>query len=237
MLRLRARRRHARPASSAASTRRGARHSVDHHVDPRSPCTALYSVVVISTTALYLAYAIPIWLNLRNKLRGQGEYTTPELAPRAGRWGVPLNAIAVAGWPSSLCSLDSAERAGRLVDGGALPLQGAVLGPRRRHRFPVRSDLPLEPAAPSERPSVRRSPGAQRPRAIDSGRRHARRDCQPVRSLHSRRTGGAPPDAVDRDHVVSGGRRPPRGARPADCATRMASRRGARSRAAGAAAG
>src|SRR6185503_15859984 len=35
---------------------------------------ALYSVVVaISTTALYVAYAIPIWLNLRNKLRGTGE--------------------------------------------------------------------------------------------------------------------------------------------------------------------
>ena len=58
---------------------------------------ALYSVVVaISTTALYVAYAIPIWLNLRNKLRGQGEHTTPALAPWSlGRWGVPLNAIAV----------------------------------------------------------------------------------------------------------------------------------------------
>ena len=59
---------------------------------------ALYSVVVaISTTALYLAYAIPIWLNLRNKLRDRGEYTTLALAPwNLGRWGVPLNAIAVA---------------------------------------------------------------------------------------------------------------------------------------------
>ncbi len=59
---------------------------------------ALYSVVVaISTTALYLAYAIPIWLNLRNKWRNEGEFTTPRLAPWSlGRWGVPLNAIAVA---------------------------------------------------------------------------------------------------------------------------------------------
>jgi amino acid transporter len=59
---------------------------------------ALYSVVVaISTTALYLAYAIPIWLNLRNKLRRRGEYTTPALAPWSlGRWGVPLNAVALA---------------------------------------------------------------------------------------------------------------------------------------------
>jgi len=59
---------------------------------------ALYSVVVaISTTALYLAYAIPIGLNLRNKLRRQGEYTTAALAPWSlGRWGAPLNAVALA---------------------------------------------------------------------------------------------------------------------------------------------
>ena len=59
---------------------------------------ALYSVVVaISTTALYLAYAFPIYLNLRNKLRGSGEYTTAETAPwNLGRWGVALNVIAVA---------------------------------------------------------------------------------------------------------------------------------------------
>ncbi len=59
---------------------------------------ALYSVVVaISTTALYLAYAIPIGLNLRNKLRRRGEYTTPALAPWSlGRWGVLLNAVALA---------------------------------------------------------------------------------------------------------------------------------------------
>lgn len=58
---------------------------------------ALYSVVVaISTTALYLAYAIPIYLNLRNKLRRRGERTTADLAPWSlGRWGVPLNAVAV----------------------------------------------------------------------------------------------------------------------------------------------
>jgi amino acid transporter len=59
---------------------------------------ALYSVVVaISTTALYIAYAIPIWLNLRNKLRRQGEYTTPATAPWSlGRWGVVLNVVSVA---------------------------------------------------------------------------------------------------------------------------------------------
>jgi amino acid transporter len=58
---------------------------------------ALYSVVVaISTTALYLAYALPIYLNLRNKLRRRGEYTTRATAPWSlGRFGVPLNLIAV----------------------------------------------------------------------------------------------------------------------------------------------
>jgi amino acid transporter len=57
----------------------------------------LYSVVVaLSTTALYLAYAIPIYLNLRNKLGERGEYTTAATAPWSlGRWGVPLNAIAL----------------------------------------------------------------------------------------------------------------------------------------------
>jgi amino acid transporter len=58
---------------------------------------AIYSVVVaISTTALYLAYAIPILLNLRNRLTGRGEHTTAASAPWSlGRWGLVLNAIAV----------------------------------------------------------------------------------------------------------------------------------------------
>ena len=103
VVRLRARRRHARPRLISRI-----------HPTWRTPVwaivitsilavlltvyAALYSVVVaISTTALYVAYAIPIYLNLRNKLRGRGEYTTPALAPWSlGRWGVPLNAIAVA---------------------------------------------------------------------------------------------------------------------------------------------
>ncbi len=58
---------------------------------------ALYSVVVaISTTALYLAYAIPIYLNLRNRLRQRGEYTTSQTAPWSlGRWGRFINWVAV----------------------------------------------------------------------------------------------------------------------------------------------
>jgi amino acid transporter len=59
---------------------------------------ALYSVVVaLSTSALYVAYGIPIYLNLRNKLRRQGESTSPATAPwTLGRWGVLINAIALA---------------------------------------------------------------------------------------------------------------------------------------------
>jgi len=69
---------------------------------------ALYSVVVaLSTTALYLAYAIPIYLNLRNKLRHQGEYTTAVTAPwNLGRWGIVLNAIAVL-WVAAITVLFS----------------------------------------------------------------------------------------------------------------------------------
>jgi len=60
--------------------------------------SAVYSVIVaVSTTALYLAYAIPIFLNLRNKLRKQGEFTTRETAPWSLRgWGTLLNIIAIA---------------------------------------------------------------------------------------------------------------------------------------------
>jgi amino acid transporter len=58
---------------------------------------AYYVVTSVSTIALYLAYAIPVYLNWRNRRRATGEYTTPETAPWSlGRWGPALNAIAVA---------------------------------------------------------------------------------------------------------------------------------------------
>ena len=59
--------------------------------------SAVYSVVVaVSTTALYLAYGIPIYLNLRNKLRKQGEYTTPKTAPWSLRGlGPVVNVLAL----------------------------------------------------------------------------------------------------------------------------------------------
>jgi len=59
--------------------------------------SAVYSVVVaVSTTALYLAYGIPIYLNLRNKLRKQGEFTTPKTAPWSLRGlGPVVNVLAL----------------------------------------------------------------------------------------------------------------------------------------------
>lgn len=59
--------------------------------------SAVYSVVVaVSTTALYLAYGIPIFLNLRNKLRKRGEFTTPTTAPWSLRgFGPIVNIIAL----------------------------------------------------------------------------------------------------------------------------------------------
>ena len=60
--------------------------------------SALYTVVVaVSTTALYVAYGLPIYLNLRNKLRKQGEFTTPKTAPWSLKnWGVLINVLALA---------------------------------------------------------------------------------------------------------------------------------------------
>ena len=58
---------------------------------------AYYVITSISTIVLYLAYMIPIYLNWRNKRRGQGEFTTPQSAPWSlGRWGKPINAVAIA---------------------------------------------------------------------------------------------------------------------------------------------
>lgn len=57
---------------------------------------AYYVVTAICVVMLYWAYGIPILLNLRNKLRRRGEYTTPELGPwNLGKWGMPLNLISV----------------------------------------------------------------------------------------------------------------------------------------------
>ncbi len=57
---------------------------------------AYFVVTAISVIMLYWAYGIPIYLNLRNKRRRRGEYTTPESAPWNLRaWGIPLNCVSV----------------------------------------------------------------------------------------------------------------------------------------------
>ncbi len=57
---------------------------------------AYYVVTAISVIMLYWAYGIPIYLNLRNKLKKQGEYMTRHTAPWSlKQWGAPLNAVSV----------------------------------------------------------------------------------------------------------------------------------------------
>lgn len=57
---------------------------------------AFFVVTSISTITLYLAYMFPIYLNWRNKRRGQGEFTTPESAPwNLGKWGPLLNVVSI----------------------------------------------------------------------------------------------------------------------------------------------
>jgi amino acid transporter len=58
---------------------------------------AAFTVVTsISTIALYLAYAIPVYLNWRNRRRGAGEYTTRATAPwTLGRFGPVINVVAL----------------------------------------------------------------------------------------------------------------------------------------------
>lgn len=58
---------------------------------------AWFVVTSISTICLYLAYGIPIYLNLRNRLRNRGEFMTRENAIwNLGRWSAGVNAIAIA---------------------------------------------------------------------------------------------------------------------------------------------
>jgi amino acid transporter len=63
---------------------------------------AFYVVTSISTITLYLAYVIPIFLNVRNRFRGRGEQMTPALALWSlGRWGSLVNVIAIV-WCASI---------------------------------------------------------------------------------------------------------------------------------------
>lgn len=57
---------------------------------------AFYVVTSISTITLYLAYGIPVLLNLRNKASDQGEHTSKLNAPwNLGRWSTPINVVAL----------------------------------------------------------------------------------------------------------------------------------------------
>jgi len=58
--------------------------------------SAYFVVTSISTITLYIAYNIPTFLNVRNKMRQKGEFTTKDNAPwNLGAWGPLLNVIAV----------------------------------------------------------------------------------------------------------------------------------------------
>jgi len=57
---------------------------------------AYFVVTSISTITLYIAYNIPVFLNVRNKLMKKGTFTTKENAPwNLKSWGPVLNVIAV----------------------------------------------------------------------------------------------------------------------------------------------
>jgi amino acid transporter len=57
---------------------------------------AYFVVTSISTITLYIAYNIPTFLNVRNRMRKKGEFTTRENAPwNLGSWGSLMNIIAV----------------------------------------------------------------------------------------------------------------------------------------------
>ncbi len=58
--------------------------------------SAYWVITSISTITLYLAYNIPVFLNLRNKWRKKGEFTTTQNSPwHLKAWGPWINLIAV----------------------------------------------------------------------------------------------------------------------------------------------
>jgi amino acid transporter len=57
---------------------------------------AYFVVTSISTITLYLAYALPVYLNWRNRRRGTGEHAGSANAPwTLGRWGAIVNLVAL----------------------------------------------------------------------------------------------------------------------------------------------
>src|SRR5216683_1118574 len=103
--------------------------------------SATYAVVTsMSTTALYLAYVIPILLNYRNKLRQSGEFTTLATAPWSlGRYGLAINLVSIV-WVvfiTVLFSIPPNELAGLTMLGlGILLFAYWQLSQKRRFRGP-----------------------------------------------------------------------------------------------------
>jgi amino acid transporter len=103
--------------------------------------SATYAVVTsMSTTALYLAYVIPILLNYRNKRRQRGEFTTLATAPWSlGRYGLALNLVSIV-WVvfiTVLFSIPPNELAGLTMLGlGLLLFLYWQLSQKRRFRGP-----------------------------------------------------------------------------------------------------
>jgi len=110
--------------------------------------SATYAVVTsMSTTALYLAYVIPILLNYRNKRRQSGEFTTLATAPWSlGRYGLAINLVSIV-WVvfiTLLFSIPPNELAGLTMLGlGVLLLLYWQLSQKRRFRGP-RTGGPVE---------------------------------------------------------------------------------------------
>jgi len=103
--------------------------------------SAAYTVVTsISVSALYLAYGIPIFLNWRNKRRGDGEFTTPSSAPWTLRkFGSSINLISVlwVGVITVLFSIPPNELAGlTMVALGAVLVAYWQLSQKHRFRGP-----------------------------------------------------------------------------------------------------
>ena len=94
----------------------------------------------MSTTALYLAYVIPIHLNYRNKRRQRGEFTTLETAPWSlGRYGLAINMVSIVwvAFITILFSIPPNELAGLTMLGlGVLLFLYWQLSQKRRFRGP-----------------------------------------------------------------------------------------------------
>jgi amino acid transporter len=103
--------------------------------------SATYAVVTsMSTTALYLAYIIPVLLNYRNKRRQRGEFTTRASAPWSlGKYGLAINLVSIV-WVAlitMLFSIPPNELAGLTMIGlGAILFLYWQLSQKRHFRGP-----------------------------------------------------------------------------------------------------